>query len=104
MLLVDNFCGSDCEFTTYVLASVPGSIIVGENTFGVCQFIQPGYCILPHSRVPFRIALGRSDLYGDGRSVDGYGLDVDMVLADQASQRPAAILKLAGRWAESGAR
>ena len=104
LLLVDNFCGSDCEFTTYVLASVPGSIIVGENTFGVCQFIQPGYCILPHSRVPFRIALGRSDLYGDGRSVDGYGLDVDMVLADQASQRPAAILKLAGRWAESGAR
>ena len=50
-----------------------GSVIAGENTFGVGQFMQPGYFILPNSRIQFRIALGMSDIYGDGRSVDGYG-------------------------------
>ena len=70
-------------------------MIAGENTFGVGQFIQPGYLILPHSRLPFRIAMGMSDDYGDGRSFDGYGLDVDMVLDSEESQGAAAILRLA---------
>jgi hypothetical protein len=42
--------------------------------------IQPGYSVLPHTGLHYRIALGRSDPYGDNRSVDGYGLDVDLVL------------------------
>lgn len=95
LVLVDNGCGSDCEYLTYVLAASPGSVIAGENTFGVGQFIQPGYLILPHSRLPFRIAMGMSDDYGDGRSFDGYGLDVDMVLDSEESQGAAAILRLA---------
>ncbi len=102
LLLIDNTCGSDCEYTTYILAAIPGSIIAGENTYGVCQFIQPGYFVLPHSRVPFRIALGMSAMYGDGRSVDGYGLDVDIVLADKAAQSPTGILRLAKQYAEAG--
>ena len=44
--------------------------------------IQPGYSVLPHSALHYRIALGRSDPYGDNRSVDGYGLDVDVVIPD----------------------
>ena len=95
LLLVDNGCGSDCEYVAYVLAASPGSVIAGENTYGVGQFIQPGYLILPHSRLRFRIAMGMSDDYGDGRSFDGYGLDVDIVLDSEEAQSAAAILRLA---------
>ncbi len=97
LMLVDNECGSDCEYTTYMLSSESGSVVAGENTFGVGQFMQPGYFILPNSRIKFRIALGMSDIYGDGRSVDGYGLDVDIVLPTEESQGAPAILRLANR-------
>lgn len=95
MVLVDRGCGSDCEGMTYMLAAEPGSVVVGENTYGVGQFIQPGYFVLPHARVPFRIALGMSDIYGDARSFDGYGLGPDIVLASEDAYQPEAILRLA---------
>jgi hypothetical protein len=95
LVLVDAACGSDCEFMTYVFAATSRAVIAGVNTFGVMQFIQPGYFMLPHSGIRFRIALGRSDQYGDDRSVDGYGLDVDLLLPAAEDQSPAAILELA---------
>jgi hypothetical protein len=95
LLLVDNGCGSDCEYMTYALGAEPGTVIAGESTYGVAQFVQPGYFILPHTRVKFRIALGMSDQYGDGRSFDGYGFGVDMLLAGEEAHRPETILKLA---------
>jgi hypothetical protein len=95
LVLVDNGCGSDCEFMTYAFAAAPGTVIAGVNTYGVAQYIQPGNFLLPHSRLPFRIALGTSDLYGDGRSVDGYGLDVDVLLPGEADQSAERITKLA---------
>jgi hypothetical protein len=82
VVLVNNHCGSDCELLTAQLASLRETILVGINTRGVGQFIQPGYSVLPHTGLPYRIALGQSDLYGDGRSFDGYGLDVDLILPD----------------------
>lgn len=100
LALVDNECGSDCEFLTNVVAAESGSVVAGENTFGVGQFTQPGYFILPHTRIQFRIALGMSDIYGDGRSVDGYGLDVDIVLPTEESQDAPAILRIARRLLE----
>lgn len=78
--LVNSGCGSDCEWITAELASLPETIVMGTNTFGVIQFIQPGYSVLPHTGLRYRIALGRSDYYGDNRSVDGYGLDVNVVI------------------------
>ena len=95
LVLVDNRCGSDCEMMVYTFAAAPGTVIAGVNTYGVAQYIQPGYFLLPHSRVPFRIALGQSDLYGDGRSVDGYGLDVDVVLPGELDQSADRITRLA---------
>ncbi|HEY4360825.1 MAG TPA: S41 family peptidase [Bryobacteraceae bacterium] len=95
LVLVDEACGSDCEFMTYTFATTSRAVIAGVNTFGVMQFIQPGYFMLPHSGVRFRIALGRSDPYGDDRSVDGYGLDVDLLLATAKDRSPEAILELA---------
>jgi len=95
MILADRGCGSDCEFSVYVLAAQPGSVVVGESTYGVGQFIQPGYFILPHTLLKFRIALGMSDTYGDGRSFDGYGLGPDIVLDGADANKPETILKLA---------
>lgn len=80
--LVNSGCGSDCELMTEELASLPETLVVGANTYGVCQMISPGYSVLPHTGLQYRVALGRSDFYGDNRSVDGYGLDVDVVLPD----------------------
>ncbi|AEU35436.1 peptidase S41 [Granulicella mallensis MP5ACTX8] len=82
IVLVNSGCGSDCELMTEELASLPQTLVVGANTYGLCQLIQPGYSVLPHTGLHYRMALGRSDPYGDNRSVDGYGLDVDVVLPD----------------------
>ena len=95
LLLVNQACGSDCEYMVSVLSTLPETVIAGTNTFGVMQFIQPGFSVLPNTRLPYRIALGTSDLYGDGRSFDGYGFDVDIVLPTQEEQSATAITKLA---------
>ncbi|MDI1450276.1 S41 family peptidase [Polyangium sp. 6x1] len=101
LVLVNHACGSDCEYMVTVLRSLPGTVVAGTNTFGVGQFIQPGYSVLPRTRLPFRIALGMSDMYGDGRSFDGYGLDVDVLLPTEALHQPDAIIDLAKRLARA---
>jgi C-terminal processing protease CtpA/Prc len=78
-----------------MLASLPETLVAGTNTYGVMQNIQPGYSVLPHTGLRYRIALGRSDYFGDGRSVDGYGLDVDVVLPEVDSLRPMQLRELA---------
>lgn len=93
--LVDAGCGSDCEYMTYILANLPDTAIVGSSTYGVMGFTQPGYFVLPHSRVPFRIALSRTDAYGDERSVDGYGITVDILLPTPQSQSQQSLTALA---------
>ncbi len=93
--LVDGACASDCEFMTYILGGLPDTIIAGTSTYGVIGYTQPGYFVLPHSRVPFRLALSRSDAYGDGRSVDGYGLPVDVLLPTAQSQSQVSLQALA---------
>lgn len=93
--LVNSRCGSDCELLTEILESLRETIVVGANTYGVCQLIQPGYSVLPHTGLRYRIALGRSDPYGDNRSVDGYHLDVDVVLPQVDSLKPQQIRELA---------
>jgi len=95
LALVDNGCGSDCEGLVALLAALPETIVVGVNTAGVGQFIQPGYTLLPHTGLPFRMALGTSDVYGDDRSFDGYGLDVDVVLPHPEDWKDADLLRLA---------
>ncbi|HEY0758625.1 MAG TPA: S41 family peptidase [Acidisarcina sp.] len=80
--LVNSSCASDCELITARLASLPETLVAGTNTFGMGRFIQPGYSVLPLTGLRYRISTGVSDLYGDDRSVDGYGLDVDIVLPD----------------------
>jgi hypothetical protein len=95
IVLVDGGCAADCEYLALVLAAMPGAVLVGASTYGEMGFTKPGYFVLPHSRVPFRVALGRTDAYGDGRSVDGYGLSVDVLLPTIESQSAASIAALA---------
>jgi len=93
--VVDNGCGSDCEYMASVLAKLPNTVIAGTSTYGVMGFTQPGYFVLPNSRVPFRLALSRTDVYGDGRSVDGYGITVDVLLPTAQSQSRPSLVALA---------
>jgi len=93
--LVNSHCGSDCEFITMQLASLPETIVAGVNTYGLGQFIQPGYSVLPHTGLAYRIAQGRSNHYGDDRSYDGYGLDVDVVLPEVNTLNPEQLSELA---------
>ena len=104
IVLVNSLCASDCELLTERLASLPQTIVAGENTMGVGQFVQPGYAVLPHTGLQFRMALGRSNFYGDNRSYDGYGLNVDIVLPEvnsmglgQLRNFAEAVEKLPGR-------
>lgn len=97
VVLVDERCASDCEHMTATLAKLPEAVLVGTSTFGVAQFIQPGYSVLPNTRLPFRIALGTSDMYGDDRSVDGHGIDVDVILDGERAWQQGGILSLVER-------
>ncbi|HVH45160.1 MAG TPA: S41 family peptidase, partial [Labilithrix sp.] len=99
MVLVDGGCGSDCEYMASALRKLPESVVVGVNTFGVAEYIQPGYSALPNTGLKYRIALGTSDIYGDGRSLDGYGLDVDVLLDGGRAWSKEAIMRLLGRLA-----
>ena len=95
IMLVNSRCGSDCEALTAMLAMRPDTLIAGTNTYGVAQFIQPGYGVLPHTGLAYRIALGNSNLYGDNRSLDGYGLDVDVVLPGVDTLGPGQLREFA---------
>jgi C-terminal processing protease CtpA/Prc len=94
VVLVDGGCGSDCEYMTATLQKLPGTLVAGVNTFGVMQYIQPGFSVLPNTRLPYRIALGTSDTYGDGRSADGYGLDVDVLIDAEEGWKKEGLLRL----------
>jgi hypothetical protein len=104
LVLTDNFCGSDCEAAVLALAAIPGTVVAGVNTYGVAQFVQPGYFVLPRTRLPFRVALGTNDNYGDNRSFDGYGFDVDVVLATKEERSAEGVLRLAERLLEGGSK
>jgi Peptidase family S41 len=95
LVLVDNECASDCEFMTWVFAQLPGTVIAGENTFGVIGFTQPGFLLLPHSRIVFQLATSRTEDYSDGRSESGYGLDVDVSLPTASDWSRNSLLTLA---------
>jgi C-terminal processing protease CtpA/Prc len=96
VVLVDGGCGSDCEYLASGLSRLPEAVVVGLNTYGVTEYIQPGYSVLPNTRLPFRIALGTATIYGDGRSVDGYGLDVDVLVDGKDAWTKEALLRLVG--------
>jgi len=87
LVLADNSCGSDGEALVCMLASLDGTTVAGSNTFGIAQFTNPGYFVLPHTRLPYRVAMGVSDIYGDQRSFDGYGLAPDILLPTRESQK-----------------
>lgn len=72
-----------------------GQVIAGSNTFGSNGFTQPGFMLLPHTQIIFRVATSRSEVYGDGRSENGYGLDVDVALPNVADWSAQSILALA---------
>ncbi|MFN2448399.1 MAG: S41 family peptidase [Candidatus Baltobacteraceae bacterium] len=93
--VLDGGCTNECEFLAAVLAGLPGTVLAGSSTYGVTGFSQPGYFMLPHSRIAFRLALARTDPYGDGRSVDGYGIAVDVLLPGENAQSRNSLLALA---------
>ncbi|HET9097755.1 MAG TPA: S41 family peptidase [Candidatus Baltobacteraceae bacterium] len=93
--LVDGGCADECEYLTYMLGGLPDTVIAGTSTYGSMGFTQLGYFVLPNSRVPFRIALTRNDPYGDGRSIDGHGLTVDVLLPNAQSQSRQSLTALA---------
>lgn len=93
--LVNANCASDCELMVEKLASLRETLIAGVNSYGVTQMIQPGYSVLPHTGLRYRMALGRSDPYGDNRSVEGYGLDVDVVVPEIDHLSRAQMMQLA---------
>jgi len=95
MMVVDNLCGSDCEAAVLNMAKNPNTVVVGHNTFGALQFIQPGLFMLPRTRVIVQMARGMSNTHGDHRNLDGRGLDVDILLKDEASHRMPALESLA---------
>jgi hypothetical protein len=95
IVIVDDKCANDCEAVARLLSRLPDTVLAGASTFGALGFAEPGYFVLPHSGVAFQIASSRIDPYGDGRSLDGYGFPVDVLLPTAASQQRDSLLALA---------
>jgi hypothetical protein len=95
IIIVDDKCKNDCEAVARLLSRLPDAVLAGESTYGAQGFAEPGYFVLPHSRIAFRLASSRIDPYGDGRSLDGYGFSVDVLLPTAASQERSSLLALA---------
>lgn len=94
IVVADNASASDGEALVYMLAAIPDTLVVGSDTAGVGEFTNPGYFILPYTRIPFRIAMGISDIYGDGRSFEGYGLNPDILIPQLTDREPPQLLRL----------
>jgi hypothetical protein len=105
ILLVDNYCGSDCETAVQSLTLTFPTLIAGTNTMGLCQYTAPRGSVLPFTNVRVRMAEGMSDLFGDNRSVDGFGLPVDLLLTTKeshsASNIEALVLELVAQARDS---
>lgn len=95
MFLTDNDCGSTCEGSQFAFAQLPNTIIVGTNSYGVAQFTGGNFFVTPNTKITYRFSSGVSDMYGDNRPFDGYGLNADMILPDEEMQDPEYILNLA---------
>ena len=95
VVIVDSNCKNDCEAVARLLSRLPDSVLVGESTYGALGFAEPGYFVLPHSRIAFKLASSRIDPYGDGRSLDGYGFTIDVLLPNAAAQQRSSLLALA---------
>jgi Peptidase family S41 len=93
--IVDEKCAQDCEIAARILSRLPDTVLVGSSTFGALGFAEPGYFVLPYSRIAFRLASSRVDFYGDGRSVEGYGFTVDVLLPTAAAEQRSSLLALA---------
>jgi Peptidase family S41 len=93
--IVDNQCGSDCEWMMAYLEQLPDTVVAGTSTAGTIGFTQPGMLVLPHTRLNVMIATARDDAYGDGRSEASYGLAVDILLPTAESQSLQSLTALA---------
>ncbi|HVE84579.1 MAG TPA: hypothetical protein VND93_17100 [Myxococcales bacterium] len=89
--LVDNGCEGACEVLAYQLSLLPDAVLAGTATAGRVEYAEPGRLVLPHTRVPFQVALARRELFSDGRSVDGYGLPPDVLIEDEEGWSPDSL-------------
>jgi hypothetical protein len=95
LAIVDNECGSDCEWMVDYLEQLPDTVVAGTSTAGTIGFTQPGMLVLPHTRLNVMLATSRDDAYGDGRSEASYGLAVDVLLPTAESQSLQSLTALA---------
>jgi hypothetical protein len=86
LFLTDDGCGSSCETITYQVAQKKNALIAGVSSYGVDEYGFPATLILPRTKVGFRIARELDDSYGDGRSFDGRGYEVDYLLDAEETQ------------------
>ena len=94
ILLTDDVCSSTCEGYVQLIAQAFPAIVVGVNTGGVGEFVQPISFVLPFTKMPFEMAAGFSNVYGDNRSFEGYGLDVDILLSKSGDMSAKNLLLL----------
>lgn len=92
-VLVDRACASSCETTLQVLESLPGRVLVGENTFGAVEYGETGRVILPNSRVAVTLSTMNAR-FRDGRRIEKSGYAPNLRLVPGADALVHALARM----------
>jgi hypothetical protein len=81
VVLINRFVSSDGEAMVNYIRHFKNHIVIGENTSGSCEFVEPGLLFLPKTKLPLMVPRGFNKLKIDGvRSIDGFGLSPDVYI------------------------
>lgn len=89
-VISNRFVSSDGEALLHYLKCFKNVCVIGENTAGTCQFVQPGLLFLPNSKMPIFIPAGRN-LMESTESIDGYGISPDVYVSEQAWKKDSIL-------------
>lgn len=80
-VLINRFVSSDGEALLKYLMNFKNKVVLGENTGGCCEFVEPGLLILPKTKLPLFVPRGHNRIKNiDYPSLDGYGFAPDIYL------------------------
>lgn len=97
VLLVNRYVASDAEALLVMVSTIKNSIIIGENSSGTCEFVQPGVLFLPNTGLQIMIPRGvNNDIPKGQKRIDGIGFSPDLYLSDTSWDRKSIMNLITG--------
>jgi hypothetical protein len=97
VLISNRFVGSDAEALLVMISTIKNSVIIGENTSGTCEFVQPGFLFLPNTNLKMMIPRGANNDIPKGQErIDGIGFSPDIYLSGTSWNKKSILALING--------